>query len=246
MKYILSKVTKALVGLTALSTLGLGVAVADTMEDVKLAVQQRLGTRVVISEIKLSPMEGVYEVTFGARTMYANKIGKYLILGDVYDTERSVSLSEELKQAKAIAVVDAMSETEMIVFGEDSADRTITVYTDVDCGYCQKLHREVPALLAGGVKVRYLWYPRAGIGSASYKKAVSVWCAEDQQQAMDNAKLSRSFTDATCDPNPVAAQYQSGQQVGVKGTPTIVVDDGTIIGGYMPAQKLLARLGLGG
>ncbi len=219
---------------------------ATELEEVRASLLEIMGARSQITDVELSPMEGVYEVTYSGGTVYAIKAGKHLLLGEVYDTERQVSLADERKQDKAKVVMAAMSEENMIVFGDESAKRMITVYTDVDCGYCQKLHREVPALVDAGVKVRYLWYPRAGIGSDSYKKAVSVWCADDQQVAMDNAKLKRSFTNKTCEPNPVTEQFQSGQQVGVRGTPTIVVDDGTIIGGYMPADRLLQNLGIGG
>lgn len=240
------RIVVGLIGLVSLVGVNVATMAAAKLEEVRAAVNEIIGSRAQITDIKLSPMEGVYEVTLGGRTMYASQAGKHLIVGEVYDFERKVSLAEELKQEKAKVVIAAMAEKNMIIFGDENAKRMITVYTDVDCGYCQKLHREVPALVAGGVKVRYLWYPRAGIYSDSYNKAVSVWCADDQQVAMDNAKLNRSFTDKTCDPNPVAEQYQSGQQVGVRGTPTIVVDDGTIIGGYRPAASLLKDLGLGG
>lgn len=245
----LNLATKGAIGLVAalsVSTLAMAAEEHGELDAVKAAAQQMMGARANISDIKLSPMEGVYQITVNKRNVYASQVGKHLLLGDVYDLERDISLTDELKQSRAMEMMAEMPEAEMIVFGDDSAKRTITVYTDVDCGYCQKLHRTVPALLAGGVKVRYVWYPRAGVGSSSYKKAVSVWCADDQQLAMDNAKIKREFTDKTCDPNPVAAQYKTGELVGVRGTPTIVVDDGTIIGGYLPAEKMLKRLGLSG
>jgi thiol:disulfide interchange protein DsbC len=207
-----SLIAKHAISLFAVLSFSFTAMAEGELELVKESVQNIIGQRSQISDVKLSPMEGVYEITFGGRTMYASQAGKHVLLGDVYDTERSISLSEEMKQAKSIELMQTMPESEMIVFGDDSAKRTITVYTDVDCGYCQKLHQEVPALVDAGVKVRYLWYPRAGIGSDSYKKAVSVWCAEDQLAAMDNAKLKRSFTNDSCDPNPVASQYESGSR----------------------------------
>ena len=213
------------------------------IETITAKVNALVGPRQTVSEVKLSPMEGVYEIALSGRTMYATSNGSYLLLGDVYDTDRKVSLGEEKKQEQAIKIVNDMPEEEMIVFAPEKTKRSMTVFTDVDCGYCRKLHKEVPQLVDAGVEVRYLWFPRAGIGSESYDKAVSVWCADDQQQAMNDAKNNNKVVDKTCE-NPVAAQYEAGQKVGVRGTPTLVLDDGTIIGGYLPKEKLLTRLGI--
>lgn len=244
--FTLFKRTRQIVSLAALAAtlVTASVANAQTEEEVLAAVQNTVGDRAEVRDIKPSPMEGVYEVTVGTRTMYASMAGKHLMLGDVFDTERQVSLAQEIKTQKIITAVEGMPEAEMIVFGDDDAKRTITVFTDVDCVYCQRLHAEVPKLVEGGLKVRYLWFPRAGVESESYEKAVSVWCADDQLKAMDNAKLKNKFKDRSCDPNPVEAQFQVGQQVGVQGTPTIIVDDGNLIGGYVPADALLKSLGL--
>lgn len=220
------------------------LSLADTPEEIKAALAEVMGQRAASAEIKESPMSGVYQADIGDRVVFISKVGDHLLLGDVFDTARKVSLSEEIKQQKALEVVNEMKEDDMIVFAPEETKRTITIYTDVDCPYCRKLHKEVPSLVKSGVKVRYLWYPRSGVGTPSYDKAVSIWCAEDQTAAMDDAKLHNKIAEASCDPNPVSAQYSSGQRVGVRGTPTIVVDDGTIIGGYLPAKNLLAQLGI--
>ncbi len=220
------------------------VTLAEVPPNINKALSELLGPgRAAISIIE-SPMPGVYQADLGDRVVFVSLTGKHMLLGDVFDTQRNISLSEELKQKKALGVVNAINEDEMIVFEAPENKRTITVYTDVDCPYCRKLHEEVPTLQANGVKVRYLWYPRSGINTPSYNKAVSIWCAEDQNAAMDDAKLRNTISEVSCDPNPVSSQYESGKQVGVRGTPTIVVDDGTIIGGYLPASKLLASLGI--
>ena len=190
-----------------------------------------------------SPMEGVYEVTLDGRTFYAMAQERFVLLGEVYDAQRRVSLSEERQAARMATQIDNLQIDDMVVFGPADAKRHITVFTDVDCGYCRKLHSEVPQLTDAGLQVRYLAFPRAGIGSSSYDKLVSVWCADDQQQAMTTAKAGRSIESRSCE-NPVADQYQLGQSVGVRGTPTLVFDDGTIVPGYLPAQALLAKVGL--
>ncbi|MET0070886.1 MAG: DsbC family protein [Candidatus Thiodiazotropha sp.] len=138
---------------------------------------------------------------------------------------------------------DAVPADEMIVYGSTGKQRHITVFTDIDCGYCRKLHAEVPALNASGVEVRYLAFPRAGIGSDSYKKYVSVYCADDPKQALTDAKMGMVLKPADCS-NPVEDNYEFGRKLAVKGTPMIVVDDGTVISGYMKARKLLQRMKL--
>ncbi len=229
------------IGCTTLIT---SVSQADNAAEIQAALTEIIGPRGASAEVTASPMTDVYQADIGGRVVFISKTGNHMLLGDVFDMQRKVSLSEEIKQQKALAVIDEIDEEEMIVFGPKETKRTVTVYTDVDCPYCRKLHEEVPKLMESGVKVRYLWYPRTGVGTPSYDKAVSIWCAEDQITAMDDAKLNNKIVDAKCDPNPVSAQYTSGQKVGVRGTPTIVVDDGTIIGGYLPAKDLIASLGI--
>ena len=226
------------------TTIIAGAAQAETIDELKSSLSDLVGPRGANATIVESPMPGVYQADLGDRVVFITQKDNLMLLGDVYDTTRKVSLGQEIKQQKAIGVIDKMDEADMIVFEPAQTKRTMTVYTDVDCPYCRKLHEEVPTLLESGVKVRYLWYPRSGIGTPSYDKAVSIWCAKDQTAAMDDAKLHNKIAEEKCSPNPVADQYKSGQSVGVRGTPTIVLDDGTIIGGYMPAKSLLANMGI--
>ena len=134
----------------------------------------------------------------------------------------------------------------MIVFSPvGTLKGTVTVFTDVDCFYCQKLHKEVPELNRLGIKVRYLAYPRAGLDSESYRKIATAWCAENPQDAITRLKARESLPENVCSQNPVAAHFQLGQQVGVTGTPALLLDDGTLVSGYMPAQQLVERMGAG-
>ncbi len=224
--------------------LPVGVNSADEATDrVSANLESILPEGTKISAIAESPMPGVYQVSVGSRTFYAIAEGKYLLLGDVYDTVRQVSLADELKAEKMTEAIAGVSPEQMVVFGPESAQRHITVFTDVDCGYCRKLHNEVPALNEAGLQVRYMAFPRAGIGSESYNKIVSVWCADDQQSSMTLAKSGQVPEAKTCE-NPVADQYRIGQEVGVRGTPTIIFDDGNVLPGYLPANEILTRVGL--
>ena len=133
----------------------------------------------------------------------------------------------------------------MVVFSPrpELTKATITVFTDIDCGYCRKLHQTVPELNRLGVAVRYLAYPRAGVGSASYDKAVAAWCADDPQKALTRCESRQRYRDETC-ANPVAEQYAMGDAFGVTGTPAVVYEDGTLQAGYLPAAEMARRLGI--
>lgn len=141
-------------------------------------------------------------------------------------------------------LADGISSDEMIVYESTGKLRHITVFTDIDCGYCRKLHSEVPALNASGVDVRYVAYPRAGIGSDSFKKYVSVYCADNSKKALTNAKMGMLLKPADCD-NPVEENYRFGKRLAVNGTPMIVIDDGSVVSGYLSARKLLRRMKVG-
>lgn len=201
-----------------------------------------LPSNMKVEAIQETPMEGVYEVTAGSQTMYVHSVGEFLMIGDVYDTKRKVNLGEERKNAQMSEAMKSVPESQMIVMGED-LDRHVVVFTDTDCGYCQRFHSQVAQLNEKGLQVRYLMFPRAGLESASYREAVSVWCAEDQGAAMTVAKAGGRVDPAVCE-NPVADQYALGQTIGIRGTPTMILDNGKVIPGYMPVDKLLDEMGI--
>lgn len=198
---------------------------------------------VVADKIQDAEIPGFYEVVIGTRLLYLSKDGKYMFLGDLVDTKARMNLSEARRAELTIAKLDAVDPNRMIMIGPEQAKRHITVFTDVDCPYCARFHRDIPKLNAAGLEVRYLLFPRAGIGSKSYERAVGVWCADDQVATMTIAKAGGDVAPKTCD-DPVKQHLELGQAVGVRGTPAIFLDDGTLIPGYVPAARLLAQLGL--
>jgi|GEM_PF-231385 len=211
--------------------------------NVEAKLMELLPPETTIEGISESPMPGVYEVNVGGRTVYVHTTDGHVLIGEAYDLGNKQSLLD-MKQTEKMA--DVMSETdvgEMIVMGPEEPKRYITIFTDVDCGYCRKLHDEVPALNQAGVQIRYMMFPRAGIGSESYDTAVSVWCADDQGDAITVAKAGGSVEPKVCE-NPVESQYNLGVAAGVRGTPTMILDDGTVIPGYVPKDKLLTELGI--
>lgn len=183
----------------------------------------------------------------GGRPVYVVKGTEYFFVGELYRAAADdlVNVTEQEKVGLRKELLAKASVGDMIVFApEGEVKKHITVFTDVDCGYCQKLHREVPELNAMGIEVRYMAFPRAGVGSPSYQKIASAWCAENPQDALTKVKNREEIPTNVCDGNPVEAQYVLGQQMGVTGTPTILFDEGESIPGYLPAKDLAARLGL--
>ena len=209
---------------------------------------KQAGLQFDVTDMKKTAASGVFKAELdGQRSVYVVGNGEYFFASDLYalrDSE-AVNLSEQERNGPRAQLLAAVKKDDMIVFAPKTASKAvISVYTDVDCGYCQKLHNEVPELNALGIEVRYLAYPRAGIGSPSYNKITSAWCADNPQEALTKLKRRESIPTKLCDNNPVAAQFEMGQKMGISGTPSIVLNDGRLLPGYMPAKDLAKRLGI--
>ena len=211
------------------------------------ALLPELRSGLAIERIEETPVAGLYEVLLnGNRTLYMSADGNYFLVGDMYEvsSEGIFNLPELARQEKRKELMAKVDATSMISFKPASGLlATVSVFTDVDCTYCRKLHREMRQYHKKGIEVRYLAYPRAGIGSESYKKTVSAWCSSDPQRAITTLKRGDNIPSRTC-PNPVAAQYELGGRVGVIGTPSIVLSDGRMLPGYLSAEKLAEELGI--
>lgn len=191
--------------------------------------------------IVASPLAGLYQVSYGPQVFYMSADGRYVLEGSLIDLKERRNLTSEARADGRKAVLERLGEDQMVVFAPEEVKHTITVFTDVDCPYCRKLHREMDEYLARGVKVRYLLFPRMGVDSPSYEKSVSVWCADDRRQAMNAAMADKPLPAKRCD-NPVQRHLELGRVVGVQGTPAIVLEDGTMVPGYRPAAELTELL----
>lgn len=197
---------------------------------------------VKVAEARPSQLPDLYEVVIdGAGVMYVSKDGNYLLRGKLYDLRNKVNLTEATQdriRSDALANVDP---TTMITFAPTDRNKLdLYVFTDVDCSYCQAFHKNIGKLNRAGVAVHYLAYPRTGIGSDSYDKAVAVWCNEDPRRAITTAKAGNELPATDC-PNPVADHYALGDEIGVTGTPSVYLKDGQHIGGYIPADELIEQ-----
>jgi thiol:disulfide interchange protein DsbC len=227
----------------SMSLFNLSVADTGAQEAITKSLS-KIFPGVTPDKIAPSPMEGVSEVLIGPRLMYVSNDGKYLLQGSLIDLKTRTDIGEERRDGIRLDALNDLGEEKMIVFPAKEQKHVITVFTDIDCGYCRKLHDEMDKYNEMGITVRYLMFPRAGIDSPSYKKAVTVWCSKDQQDAMTRSKSGENLPNVTCD-NPVKEEYELGQLIGVRGTPAIVMEDGAMLPGYVPAARLVKALEAG-
>jgi len=194
-----------------------------------------------VDSIKPSEIKGLYEVVAGGNIFYASEDGRYLMQGQLYDALEKKNITEsKLASVRKIAM-DKVDQKNMIIFKAKTPKHVVSVFTDIDCGYCRKLHSEIDQYLAQGITVQYLFFPRAGKGSDSYTKAISVWCAADQQKALTAAKKGENLEAKTC-ANPIDDHMALGAAFGMSGTPMIVTDKGAVLPGYVPAVQLAKML----
>ncbi len=211
---------------------------AEQLKTLTAKLKQRF--RSEPSSIQQSVIPNLYQVMYGTEVVYVSADGKYFLAGDLINIETRENMSDVAKQSVRLKLLEAQ-DNKPVVFKAKDEKHVLTVFTDIDCPYCAKLHREVPELNEKGITIEYLMFPRAGLKSASFTKAVSMWCADDNQQAMTDAKERKPIPSKACD-NPVADQYNLGQEVGVTGTPALITSTGKLIPGYMPADRLAAML----
>jgi thiol:disulfide interchange protein DsbC len=211
--------------------------------DPRVALLKSLPTGSKLEDLRPSPIPGIYEFAEGAEINYLTADGKYFIDGNLYDMGSRKNLTEEHRMKARVALINAIPESQMLVFSPKNPQYTITVFTDVDCQYCRKLHSQIAELNKLGVRVRYMFYPRSGPNTESWRKAEAVWCSADRNQALTLAKSGAPVdTSKTCGPTPVAREYALGQTIGVQGTPAIVTETGDYINGYLPPHDLVEEL----
>lgn len=208
--------------------------------DPRVAIAKKFpGTKV--EDIKPAPIAGLYEVAIGGDTGYVTADGRYIIAGDLFEVDSRKNLTEANRTAVRTKALAKLDERDMIVFGPAAAKHSITVFTDVDCGYCRKLHSDIEQLTKLGVRVRYAAYPRSGPGTDDWRKMEAVWCAKDRKTAITQAKQGQDVKSEKC-ATPVASQFELGEQLGVRGTPAIFTTQGDYIGGYLPPAQMLEEL----
>jgi len=231
----------ALLAGTVLCTSALAADDSAELEQVRQKISGLFET-IEPQNINASQVEGWYTIQQGSIIAYVSGDGRYLLQGDLIDLDNSVNLSEQSRTDARRELMSTVSDNDVIKFSPAEVKYSVSIFTDVDCTYCRRLHSQIDEYLAHGIEVRYLMYPRNGPASPAWSTMENVWCAADRQQALTKAKLDQPFDSATCDSSMVQDHYAIGRDVGLNGTPAIVLDDGTLIGGYVPPDQLAARL----
>lgn len=209
--------------------------------DVRAELARRIpGSRA--EDFKVSPVPGIYELARGSDIVYVTADGKYAFAGDLFDIGSDTNVSERRRRDLRVQLMNGVPESQMVVFSPKEPKYTVTVFTDVDCGYCRKLHSEMAKYNELGIRVRYLFYPRSGPNTESWAKAEAVWCAADRNDALTRAKRGEVVKSPKCANTPVARDFELGHEVGLRGTPAILLPNGDLLGGYLPPATLAKRL----
>ena len=192
--------------------------------------------------VNQSPMDGWYTIQKGSIVAYVSEDGRYLLQGDLIDLESSVNLSEQSRADSRRVLVNSLDDADAITFSPAEPKYSVTVFTDIDCTYCRKLHSQIDEYMSQGIAVRYVLYPRNGPASRAWSTSEDVLCSRDRNSALTAAKLDRAFQTSKCDASMLTRHYSLGQDIGLSGTPAIVLEDGTLIGGYVTPDALSSRL----
>ncbi|HVT36377.1 MAG TPA: DsbC family protein [Nevskiaceae bacterium] len=207
-------------------------------------VRQRLADAVgqPPDSISTSTVDGMLEAKWGTNFAYVTQDGRYAVFGDAVNLETQEEVTENQRRGARVAALKELGDENTIEFAPAKTRYVVTVFTDVDCGYCRMLHRQVKEFNDEGIAFHYAFYPRSGPDTDSFKKAQQVWCAADRKTALTNAKNGETpMGPANC-VNPVMREWELGQKLGLRGTPMLVLPNGEAISGYVPPQELLARL----
>jgi thiol:disulfide interchange protein DsbC len=219
--------------------LGFAAAAASAQDLTKEELASRLNG-IAVEDISDAPIPGIYQVAVGANVAYVTKDGKFIIRGDIYDAETSANVSEETRARARATMLGSVDPESMIVFKPANGEikHKITIFTDIDCGYCRQFHREIDKVTALGIEVHYLFYPRTGPNTESWTKADQVWCAPNHNTALTRAKLGGEIPDGQACTTPIESHFELGQRIGVRGTPAIFSESGELLGGYLPPATL--------
>ncbi|MBV6418659.1 MAG: Thiol:disulfide interchange protein DsbC [Steroidobacteraceae bacterium] len=226
---------------TATLILSLALLPALVQADVRTDLVKKF-PGATVDDLRPTPMQGIFELRRGGDIVYVSEDGRYALMGDLYDLKSNSNLSETRRRGLRKELLSAVPDSQTLIFSPKDPKYTINVFTDVDCAYCRKLHSQIAEYNRLGVRVRYLFFPRTGPDTESWHKAESVWCAADRNEALTRAKRGEAIKSRPCGQTPVAKEYQLGEDLGIQGTPAIVLANGEMLPGYVPPAMLVDHL----
>jgi len=217
-----------------------GLAQADDNAEMKSKLEAMM-PGIVIDSLQSVDNTGLYEAVLEGEIVYFSQDARYAFQGDVINLETRDNITENKRVVLRKNTLASLNESDMIIYEPKETKHTLTVFTDIDCGYCRKLHMQMDDYNALGIRIRYMAYPRSGPDSESFVKAEEVWCSEDRKQAMTDAKNGLGVDSKICD-SPVSAHYKVGRELGVNGTPALFLESGDMLPGYVPPKRLIKIL----
>ncbi len=232
---------KTLIRNTFILVLGLNSGIllaADDIAELEKVIAKRL-PQIEVTRIDKTPVSGIYQVIVGPQVVYMTKDAQYMFDGDLVDLTTRKNFTEDAKAAIRKSEIEEFDENDMVVYTPKTVKHTITVVTDINCPYCRRLHSEIPQYMENGIKVRYIFMPLKGTDDIN--KTVSVWCADDRNTALDIAKAGGEVEAKKCD-NPILEHMELARKLGVRGTPAIILENGDMLPGYVPVNKLVTQL----
>ena len=216
-------------------------ATAAPKEDPRATIARKFGD-LKVEDVRVSPVNGIYEITHGAEISYVSADGKYAIMGDLYDVDADANLSENRRRVVRARMIESVPEAEMLVFSPKDPKYTVTIFTDIDCGYCRRLHSQIAEYNRLGIRVRYMFFPRSGPNTDSWQKAEAVWCSANRNDALTRAKNGEAIKAAKCPTAIIKRDYDLGRKLMVEGTPAIFLQSGEMLPGYAPPGQLAKYL----
>jgi thiol:disulfide interchange protein DsbC len=221
------------------------VFVSSDKELISTKLENILPADAVIESIEPSVFDGIYKVYYGdLQPIYVSQDGNFFIYGDMYqiNSNRIINITNEETKSRRVDLLSSIPSNELIIFKSKNEISAITVFTDVDCGYCRKLHSQISEYNKVGITVKYAAFPRSGIGTQTFTRMVGAWCADDPKKVITDLKNDKKLNLDFCDDQPIAKHYVIGQKLGISGTPAIITPDGELIPGYVSPEELLSRL----
>ena len=221
------------------------VFVFSDKELISAKLENILPADAVIESIEPSVFDGIYKVYYGdLQPIYVSQDGNFFIYGDMYqiNSNRIINITNEETKSRRVDLLSSIPSNELIIFKSKNEISAITVFTDVDCGYCRKLHSQISEYNKVGITVKYAAFPRSGIGTQTFTRMVGAWCADDPKKVITDLKNDKKLNLDFCDDQPIAKHYVVGQKLGISGTPAIITSDGELIPGYVSPEELLSRL----
>ena len=219
-------------------------AAAPAKVDPRAAIVKKIDG-IKLEDVRMSPVNGVFEVTRDSDISYLSSDGRYAILGDMIDLDSDANISENRRRGIRARMIDTIPESEMLVYSPKDPKYTITVFTDIDCGYCRRLHSQIAEYNRLGIRVRYMFFPRSGPNTESWHKAEAVWCASNRNDALTRAKNGENINSPKCPTEIVKRDYELGNKLSVTGTPAIFLASGEMLPGYAPPGELVKYLKTG-